>query len=243
MSDSNIVDIWLIDLACQRHAIAKHTLILCQTERERAARFCFERDQRRFIVARSALRQILGLYTGLPPGDIAFSYGPNGKPDLYGYPKEGRVRFSLSHSSELALLAVSRAQSVGIDIELIRPDLIIDGLAEHFFSAREVSALRALPLSDRSHAFFSCWTRKEAYIKAFGWGLAVPLDSFTVAFGPGDPPSILSAADPTEASRWSMYDLNISSEYKAALVVEGRNHRLRVRDWDENAGHASTLPS
>jgi 4'-phosphopantetheinyl transferase len=227
----NEVHIWRIDLVKQDDEIRRCRGLLAGDEIERADRFYFDRDRRRFILARAAMREILSRYTGLPAVDLRFSYGPKGKPELSGLEK-CEIQFNLSHSSELALLAVTRGLTVGVDIEWIKADFASDDIARQFFSAPEVETLRSLPEGRRAEAFFSCWTRKEAYIKALGEGLSVPLDSFTVAFAPGIAAALLSVTvDPAEVERWSMYNIVVSEGYKAALVVEGRDHRLKQMEW------------
>lgn len=231
-SATNEVDIWRINLAGQSDQIEQCRCLLSPDEVERADRFYFERDRRRFTVARAAMREILGRYAGLAAKDLCFSYGPKGKPELAGGLEESGIKFNLSHSSELALLAVTQGLKVGIDIEWPKPDFATDDVAERFFSATEVQTLQSLPAGQRAEAFFSCWTRKEAYIKALGEGLSVPLESFAVAFAPGVPAALLHVkVDPKEVERWSMYNIEVSEGYKAALVVEGKNHRLKQMEW------------
>jgi 4'-phosphopantetheinyl transferase len=225
------VHLWRIELAKEGDGIQRCRRVLCADEVARADRFYFERDRRRFTVARAAMREILSRYTGVPAMDLAFCYRAKGKPELSGGPEQSGIKFNLSHSSELALLAVTRGLTVGVDIESIKADFASDGIAERFFSASEVQTLLSLPASERTEAFFSCWTRKEAYIKALGEGLSVPLDSFAVAFAPGTVAALLHVrVDPAEVERWSMYNIEVGEGYKAALVVEGKNHRLKYME-------------
>jgi len=179
------------------------------------------------------MRQIVSRYAGLASQDLHFSYGINGKPELSRGLEHRGVKFNLSHSADLALLAITHGLPVGVDIERINAQFAIDEIAKRFFSAIEVQILRALPNADRTEAFFSCWTRKEAYLKAVGEGLSVPLDSFAVAFAPGIHGALLQVkADPAEAGRWSMYNLEVKSGYRAALVVKGKDHHLQQREWN-----------
>jgi 4'-phosphopantetheinyl transferase len=232
-ASTNEVDIWQIDLAGTSKGIQHCRGLLSADELERAHRFYFERDRRRFTVARAAMRQVLGRYAGMAPQELCFSYGPKGKPELAGSLQQSGIRFNLSHSSELALLAVTRGLTLGVDVEWIKSDFATDEIAQHFFSADEVQTLRTLSGHQRTEAFFSCWTRKEAYLKALGEGFSVPLDSFSVAFAPESPAALLHVkGDPAEVKRWSMYNLEVSVGYKAALVVEGKGHRLRPMIWD-----------
>ncbi len=138
----------------------------------------------------------------------------------------------MSHSHGVALYAVTRDREVGIDLEFIRRDLEVEQIAERFFSRRETATLRALPTALREYAFFLCWTRKEAYIKARGEGLSLPLDQFDVSLIPGEPAALLSTQpDSDEALRWSLQELTLASGYVAALAVEGRGWSLSCWQW------------
>ena len=159
-------------------------------EQARAARFIRESDRRHFIAARGQLRAILALYTAQAAVSIRFSYNPQGKPAL----AMGEPRFNLSHSAGLGLLAVAAGQEVGVDVEEIARQVDYTNISKRYFASGEAAALLALPAADQRQAFFNCWTRKEAYIKARGLGMAIPLDSFEVSLAPGDPPR-LSAPD------------------------------------------------
>jgi 4'-phosphopantetheinyl transferase len=185
--------------------------ILAPEERERAARFRFEGHRRQFIVCRGVLREVLSPYLGLHPADIAFVCNRHGKPGVSG----SDVHFNVSHSGEWALQAVARGCKVGVDIEHVDARFVREQIPERYFSRCEVAQLRALPSDQQTAAFFRCWTRKEAYIKARGLGLALPLDSFDVTIGPDDPPALSRAGD------WSVQDLDAPSGYAAAIVAEG----------------------
>ncbi len=226
------VHIWRASLYVEA-PIAHVEQTLSPDERERAARYRFERDRDRYIVARGALRAILGRYLGLAPADPRFVYGPQGKPALA--PEHGAgISFNLSHAGDVALYAVTRGRRVGIDVERVDPDIVGTTVAEHTFSPREVAALRALPRRQQPEAFFRCWTRKEAYVKALGAGLALDLRSFDVSLAPGDPPALLATRpDPYEAARWSLHDLDAGPGYTAALAVEGHDVRISLRPWIE----------
>jgi len=207
-----------------------HTL--AADERTRAERFYFPRDRERFIVARGVLRAILGLYSNSAPEGVSFSDGSHGKPALAGESGGAAIRFNVSHSHGVALYAVTRVREVGIDVECIRSDLKVEQIAERFFSHHEITTLRALPTHLRESAFFRCWTRKEAYIKATGKGLSLPLDQFAVSLAPGEPAALLSTqGDPHEAQRWSLLELTPAPGYAAALAVEGHGWCLACWDW------------
>jgi len=229
----NQVDVWSVHLGGKEMEDEQCKPLLSPDEVQRADRFYFEKHRRRFTCAHAALRQILSGYTSLLPQELTFSYGPQGKPDLGGKLQNCAVKFNLSHSEDMALLAVSRNQNVGIDIESVNSEFATGEIVERFFSTGEIHRLKALPTPKRADAFFSCWTRKEAYIKALGTGLSVPLDSFEVAFGSGVPPALLRVKNnANETRRWSMYDVVVTQGYRAALVVEGREHRLRHLQWE-----------
>jgi 4'-phosphopantetheinyl transferase len=206
----------------------QHTLSV--DELQRAARFHFPRDRRRFIVARGALRNILGRYTGVPPSELRFRYSAYGKPTLADI--EDGLRFNISHSHEVALFAVTRGREVGVDLEYLRMDVACEEIAEHFFSARERASLRALPMEVKHQAFFNCWTRKEAYIKAHGEGLSLPLDQFDVSLAPGEPAALLATRhDHRDVWRWSLQALMPGPGYAAAVVVEGQGWHITCWQW------------
>jgi 4'-phosphopantetheinyl transferase len=224
--------LWWIPLTASARAIELHRQVLPPDESGRAGRFYFEEHRLKFIIAHGALRRILSGYVRLPPRELKFTYGPKGKPEFSALQNPDRVRFNLSHSGDLALLAVARNQELGADVEFIKPDFGGMEIAERFFSASEVRTLFALDATERNAAFFSCWTRKEAFIKAVGEGLSLPLDSFDVTFAPGVKPELTRVeGSPSETSRWRMYDIPADPQYKAALVIEGREHRLSYWQW------------
>ena len=230
------VHIWRIDLSLQEDLIHDYCRSLSVDENERAGRFYFERDRRRFIASRRALRVILSEYLSILPQEVAFSYAAHGKPELTSGLNESGIRFNLSRSGELALVVVAQDLQVGVDVELINREVAFDKIAARFFTPKETCILRALSPEKRRRAFFSCWTRKEAYVKALGKGFSLPPDSFDVAFGPG-----ISAALPRaeriadELSHWSVYDIPPSEKYAAALVAEGKKHRLEQRLWESHS--------
>jgi 4'-phosphopantetheinyl transferase len=228
------VEVWLISCGSSMGSNCSGEL-LSPEERERADRFHRELDRTRFLVVHTAMRMILAEYLNVGPQEVLFSSATGVKPEFDSRFSGTGIQFNLSHSSELAVLAVARGARVGVDIEWMKPEFPIDEVAARFFSAAEISTFNALPADERVEAFFSCWTRKEAYIKALGEGLSVPLDSFDVAFGSQRAAALVGVRDnPGEVSRWRMYDLNVPNDYKAALVVEGNAHGLRQFQWPRN---------
>jgi 4'-phosphopantetheinyl transferase len=158
---------------------------LSDAERRRAERFRFERDRRRFIVARARLRELLAVRLDATPEAVEFASGKNGKPSLAQQYADSGWRFNVAHCDDVAVYAFSRDGDVGIDIEAIRPVCEADAIAARFFSLREYAAYAALAPRDRPLGFLECWTRKEAVVKALGDGLSMPLDGFDVSRVPG----------------------------------------------------------
>ena len=203
-----------------------HTLD--REERVRASRFHFEKHRRHFIAGRGFLRLLLGRYLEIAPQEVRFAYGPYGKPSLAGEHGASRLRFNASHSHELAVYAFVQEREIGVDVEYFKDDFESDEIARRFFSAPEVQTLTALPEDERTAAFFRCWTRKEAYIKALGSGLSHPLDQFDVTLTAHEPAALLRDAQDAEAiARWQMFNLEFTDRYAGALVVEGREEGFR----------------
>jgi 4'-phosphopantetheinyl transferase len=225
------VHLWLVHLVQPDDVIQACRVLLDSEERARADRFYFDRDRNKFTVARAMLRTVLGRYLDAAPQQVGFRYGPQGKPELQPELNSKRIRFNLSHSGDYALLAVTLDLEVGADIELHRPDFGGEEIAQRFFSARETAILCGLPEHQKVAAFFTCWTRKEAYIKALGGGLSIALDTFDVAFAPGIEPALLRVEKtPEEVERWRIYNIEAPEGYSAAVMVEGKSHELRC--WE-----------
>ena len=227
--------VWRVALDPPRECVARCLARLSDAERARAERFRFPKHRDHFAVARSALRGILARYLSVSPEVIEFSYAEHGKPELSD--AGAGVQFNVSHSGELALCAVCLGHSIGVDIEwagrrLLRNEAEMLRLAKRFFAPDELAALRALPPADRAQGFLNCWTRKEAYIKARGEGLSLPLDEFTVSLAPDQTPALLhTSAGPEEANRWSLHALDPGDGYVAAVAVEGGSATLQLWQW------------
>jgi 4'-phosphopantetheinyl transferase len=222
------IHVWRVPLDEPGTPVQALHQLLSGDEQQRAARFHFDHDRRRFIVARGVLRTLLGRYLGLAPGQVQFAYNPQGKPALAEYWQPSGLHFNVSHAGELALYAFTLHRLVGIDVERIRNDIEYLSIAARFFSAQENTALRSLPADLQLAAFFTGWTRKEAYLKATGMGLSLPLDQVSVALHPDEPAQLLSTpASPTgEFVPWSLHALTPRAGYVAALAVVGPIGRL-----------------
>jgi len=225
---SHQVHVWRIKLDLPPAAVKTLESTLSADEAKRAARFHFQADRERLLIAHGALRDILARYLDCKAAHLKFSTAEYGKPRLDGHD----LQFNLSHSGDYALVAVTQNCKVGVDVELIRSDMEHEKIANRFFSPNEVSELMALPPEQRELAFFHCWTRKEAYIKAHGLGLSLPLDSFDVSLTPHEP-AILRATRPDarEAGCWTLVSLGVDSGYTAAIVAEGKNLKVRLWNW------------
>jgi 4'-phosphopantetheinyl transferase len=226
------VHVWQVDLDIFGPQVDNLSETLSSDERQRAARFHFDQHRDYWIVARGSLRVILGHYLGMPPDQVHFSVGPRGKLALARAYGGWDLRFNLSHSGTIALFGITRGREIGIDLERVRPVPELDAIAARWFAPGERAVLRSLSPNQRLEAFFSCWTRKEAFIKATGDGLTRALDSFEVSLAPEDPPRLLrSVTDPLEVERWSLQDLQPGPGYLGALAVEGRGWNLSFWNW------------
>jgi 4'-phosphopantetheinyl transferase len=228
------IHIWRADLDLQIMGFQKLYQTLSIDERVRAERFHFEKDRRWFIAARGILREILGCYLGVEPNAFRFCYGRNGKPRLAGISGKEAIYFSLSHSEGIALYGFTRNHEIGVDIEYMRDISEMDQIVERFFSVREKRVFHTLPENQKKEAFFKCWTRKEAYLKAVGDGLSRPLESFDVTLGRGEPAILLRMEEGSNvAFRWSIQDLKPTLGFAAAIAVEGENLEFRCWQWSK----------
>jgi len=232
----NEVHVWFANLNQPKDVQARLTKWLSNDEIMRANRFRSEKNRRHFIAARGVLRDILSRYLKQAPDTFEFEANPYGKPLLLTPVNGRKLSFNVSHSGEYALYAVMYDRQIGVDIEQIRPDFTANEIAQRFFSPREVETLQALPLDLQTEAFFACWTRKEAFIKAKGKGLSIPLQQFDVTLSPSEPVRLLQTQwDAEEASRWSLKSLFVASNYAAAIAVEGHEWQLKNWRWHKPA--------
>jgi len=227
----NQVHAWRVFLNAPLGVRNRLERILGEDERIRASRFYFESDQHRWIIARGALRMLISRYLHLQPEKLLFASNEYGKLALAPF-HERKLEFNLSHSRDIALYVLTVERQVRVDVEYMRDDIAYDELAKVSFSPNERTILRSLPQAAKREAFFNCWTRKEAYIKARGLGLSLPLHLFDVSIRPSEPVALLaSREDPCEVSRWTLLNLYPGMGYAAALAVEGTGWQLHCRQW------------
>ena len=224
------VHVWRASLECAPELARQLESTLSDDETNRAGRLHFVRDREFFIAARGILRELTGAYLKRAPSELRFQYGPEGKPSISAKNLDWPIRFNLSHARETALYAFACGREVGIDVEGIRVDFAGERIAERFFSVDEVTELRALPAELKAEGFFNCWTRKEAYVKARGGGLQIPLDSFAVALRPGVPAQFVQGVE----SRWNLFGFSPGSNYVAALVFDGAPCEVRFFSFERH---------
>jgi 4'-phosphopantetheinyl transferase len=216
------VHLWRAVLDVPEGWIGKLSEVLSADERGRAERIEPDRGRARFVTGRHVLRTILGSYLGLAPERVEFTYELQGKPGVAREQNRSRLSFSLAHSRDRMLVAVTQRRSVGVDVEFVRPLFDATGIAECVFSAREQAALGALAPSEQLAGFFHGWTRKEAWLKAASAGPGWPPDSFSVSLGPGTPCRLLEVqGDPEAPEHWSLTSFEPAPGYVGALAVEG----------------------
>jgi 4'-phosphopantetheinyl transferase len=214
------VHVWRQRLDCSPASVEAFTCLLSNEERYRAERFRFEEGRTEYIVSRGTLRVLLAAYQGTATDQLQFAYSEFGRPRLAVDGPEA-IEFNISHSSGLTLLAFARHRRIGIDIEAVRTNFNPTEIAENYFSQSERTTLSDLPPGLRHQAFFRCWTRKEAFIKALGEGLSHPLDAFDVSLAPGETAALTATRpDSLEAARWTLRDVAVPGGYLAALAVE-----------------------
>ena len=220
------VHVWLVRADDAALCMACCENLLATAERERAARFKFEKDRRLYTVAHAALRSILADYLKLIPEDLQFETGPRGKPRLAPTFRKDSLEFNLSHSFEVALIAVTRERDIGVDVEHIKEQFAFAEVAERYFTTREVSALRALPEALQRRAFYQCWTSKEAFLKANGVGLSGELDEVEIVLAGEGRVQVKSTLP-----GWYLSELNPCAGYVGAVAWEGTDFDLNCYGW------------
>ncbi|HSR50192.1 MAG TPA: 4'-phosphopantetheinyl transferase superfamily protein [Acidobacteriota bacterium] len=231
--DAARIDVWPLRLEAPAAVIECFAAVLDAQERARRDRFAFQRLRDSFALSRGALRALLGRYLDIAAEDVAFRTGSKGKPCLRG---DTNLRFNLSHSGGLGLFAFAREVEIGADLEVFRPLADLGDIARRYFCREEFEELMKLDARQREDAFFLCWTRKEAYLKAVGNGLAAPLDSFRVTLEPGQEARMLHVEDDSEAARrWTLHDLSVAPGFAAALAYKAAPREIRLHPVREPA--------
>jgi 4'-phosphopantetheinyl transferase len=230
----NEVHVWCCSLVLNSNILTKLRLILSADELERANRFHFQKDRCRFIAGRGILRSIIAEYLQNRPKEIVFTYNTRGKPSIANMFGDSEINFNLSHSHGLAAYAFTRRRGVGIDIERVRSNLSFERIAKRFFTTEEFQELSSLAQDEFIEGFFKLWTHKEAYIKAKGTGLSIPLNRFAVTINSDQ--TVRSkeiGINPDEECGWSFHSLTPEPGYVGALVVEGTNVRIKYWMWSD----------
>lgn len=230
-ANANRVDVWRVRLDAPRAEVDRRAAWLSPDEHDRARLFHRDLHRQRYILGRGALRAILARYLAAQPDAVAFSYGAHGKPELAGQ-AAAELAFNVAHSGDVCLVAVGAEGRVGVDVEAVDRRVEIHALARRFFSAAEADALAELPASLQREAFFACWTRKEAFIKAVGEGLSMPLDRFRVSLAPGEPPRLLHVEnDPGAPAGWTLLAFDAQPGFPAAAAIDHPGVAPRFYDF------------
>jgi len=220
-----IIDVWTVALEAPREVLQRLEAVLSSDEIERANKFRFSHLRDSYVVARGTLRHVLSGFAGVAPHELRFRSGAQGKPSL---DPPGEIKFNLSHSAGFALIGVTSGCEIGVDIERHRhmPDLF--DIARRYFCPEELADLESVPVDRQVEAFFLCWTRKEAYIKAIGEGLHAPLDQFQVTLKPEEAVRFVHVHhDPLEAGHWALHNLEAPASYAAAIAYRGPARQIR----------------
>jgi 4'-phosphopantetheinyl transferase len=230
------IHVWRAVLDLDAAEFERLRRVLSPDEQARAGRFYFERDRQRFIASRGILREILSRYVKHEAGRLEFSYNQFGKPRLAPEVSGDGIHFNLSHSNGLALYALSRFPEIGVDLELVKRDFPFEQIARHYFTPDEVRTLRSLPEAAKPEAFFNSWTQKEAFVKARGKGLSLPLNQFTVSHETGEPVIVLQAdCNSKRTSHWTFKRIIPAAGYIATLAAEGLNWLVKCCQWSYGA--------
>lgn len=229
----NEVHLWRAFISILKPQLPKLQEILSDEEKEKATRFYFEKDRVRFSLGRGILRSLLGLYLRHDPMKTRFEQNPYGKPSLKD--PISPLRFNLSHSGDLILLAFAIHHELGVDVERIREKVEDEKIAERYFSEEEKKILLGLSPDEKKEAFYTFWALKEAVLKAKGRGIAMGLDSFSVVWKPEREKAFLKIKDdPQEGERFTLLKFSPLPEYRGALAVENPEVKVHFYDWPEN---------
>jgi 4'-phosphopantetheinyl transferase len=220
------VHVWTQQIRASEAALAVLERVLSDEEADRATRFRNRQLRKSFVITRGSLRHLLGSYLEVDPASIRLVTGAYGKPALAS---PAAIEFNVTHSDGLAAFALTAGCPVGIDLERIRPLASMEEIAYRFFSGEEATDLQSLPARERERAFFCCWTRKEAYVKAIGKGLCEALEHFRVTVLPNQPPRIVHLGyDTTNPQAWTLHDLTLAADYAGAIAYKDRPRSLSI---------------
>jgi len=227
------VDVWRARLALPPDELSRISSCLGDEERQRAARFHFERDRDRFLASRGLLRHLLASYLDTPPEAVHFGYAPQGKPFLLEHPD---LCFNLSHTADVMVVAVAAGRELGVDVEQVFSEAVMNQVSGTVLSHPERVVFEGLDLGERRDWFVRLWTRKEAYIKADGRGMSLPLDRIDVSTRPGRVRLHGDSPDDWRLShRWALRELMVAPGYAAALASEGLDSQVAYFDWPSDA--------
>jgi len=218
------VDVWKVSKQIHEDRLEQYWSVLNTEERERALKFRFEKDRNCAIIARGVLRNLLSNYTGLKPENIHFEFGSNGKPAICQHTP---IQFNVSHSTDAIVFGFTKSYILGIDVECTEDDLDVENVAKSFFSETEVHSLLKLDQAYHKQAFYNCWTRKEAFIKAEGSGLSFPLKEFSVSLASSAEAELLETRwNKKEKEKWTLTAFTPAENYIGALAIKGKINNI-----------------
>jgi 4'-phosphopantetheinyl transferase len=227
------IHMWLIPEVQNENMMKVLSHKLNDAEKEKASRYYFEKKRRQYIITRGVLKILLEVYTRRNSEQFQIVQGIYGKPFMRS--EEEEIHFNISHSEGLSILGFSKEAPLGVDIEIIREIPERDEIAEKYFSKKENNIYKTIPEEYRTKAFFNCWTRKEAFIKAIGEGFSKPLDQFDVTFLSNEKTKLISIdGDTRKADEWSLQELKTAQGYVSAFAVKKRKFRLSCWTWNES---------
>ena len=227
------VHVWCASIEASNERRLQFMETFSDDEHKRLQRFHFERHRHQFIIARGTLREIIGQYLEIEPAEANFDYGQNGKPFIISNSELSSIRFNISHSGDVVVYAFVLDTEIGIDIEKVCNIDDCMAIAKSFFSSTEIDDLQKVSRESLLEAFYSCWTRKEAYIKAKGQGLGIPLNQFSVSVRPDLSPALVSTEfAPDEAAQWTLRDLPIIEGYIGAIAIQKPDNTFRFYKRD-----------
>ena len=226
------VHLWIVPVNSARERLLYFKSILSPHETERAQRYRNMSDRERYAIARGSLRHFLAAYGAGEADRLQFTHNAFGKPSLSSQASEAALNFSVSHSGDQILIGFVRGRRIGVDVEYVRRDIDVLGLAKSYFSPEEFQRLRILPQSEQCEAFYRAWTRKEAYLKGCGEGLSSGLERVEVSFMPAERAIIRKTTGVCSGSeRWTLKHLSLAAGYVGAAAVESRNAKFKFFRW------------